>query len=365
MKVEVGRDKFTEAVQLSERITGKNPTLPVLRCILLSANGSSLTLRATNLDLGIEIDLEAMVSREGVVAVPAHTIAATLSTVPSKSTITLEVEGGNLTIDTKQSHTLIKGQPYSDFPTLPTITNGKSVHIKTDLLVKGIRSVWYSASTSSIKPELASIYVTGEPGKFIFAATDSFRLAEKKIEERGLPAVEQLIIPIRNIPEIIRSLETIGGTADILFNKNQLSISLGSVYLTSRLIDAAFPDYHQIIPKEPLVEVTVLKHDFLSALKKAVIFSDSFNQLSFTIKPNKKLFSMSARGDAGEMQETIPAALKGEALDINFNHRYLADCLQSIPQDSITLSFSGAGKPLLVRGAGDPTFLYLVMPMNR
>ena len=91
-------------------------------------------------------------------------------------------------------------------------------------------------------------------------------------------------------------------------------------------IDGVFPDYRQIIPKEGVTEAIVLKADFSNLLKRAMVFSDKFNQVSFSLKPGKKFFALRSRNaDVGEMDETIPGTLSGESLDINFNHRYLVD----------------------------------------
>jgi len=114
------------------------------------------------------------------------------------------------------------------------------------------------------------------------------------------------------------------------------------------------------------LQIPGMKQDFLNILKKTTIFSDTFNQIRFSIKPAKKQFTVSSQNaDVGETVDSLPGALKGEALDINFNHRYIADCFQSINADSIALQFSGLGKPMIIKGVGDNSFLYLVMPMNK
>ena len=156
------------------------------------------------------------------------------------------------------------------------------------------------------------------------------------------------------------------GDVEIHLTKNQISFSAENLYLTSRVVDGAFPDYKQILPKTFSTEVTMLKEDFSSALKLATIFGDKFNHLTITADPEKKLFTLySKNADVGEHRDSVAATLKGEALEVGFNYKYLADCLQSIEADSVSLSFNGQGKPLVVRGISDKTFTYLVMPMNR
>jgi DNA polymerase-3 subunit beta len=135
---------------------------------------------------------------------------------------------------------------------------------------------------------------------------------------------------------------------------------------TSRVVDGTFPNYKEIIPKTFSAEATVLKNDFAEMLRKARVFSGNDQHLGLHIYPKKKIFTATAQSsDVGEMSDSIDAALSGEDIDINFHIGYLADCLSTIESDSITLGFSGAGKPLVIRGVSDPSFTYLVMPLNR
>jgi DNA polymerase-3 subunit beta len=134
----------------------------------------------------------------------------------------------------------------------------------------------------------------------------------------------------------------------------------------SRVVDATFPDYKQIIPKSFVTEVIVLKQDFVDSLKTSHIFSDKFNQVNVKALPSKKSFTISTKNsDIGEYTNAIDATVTGQDVDINFNYRYVSDCFSSIDADSMALSISGSNKPLVMRGVSDKSFTYLVMPMNR
>ena len=153
---------------------------------------------------------------------------------------------------------------------------------------------------------------------------------------------------------------------EIIFSKNQISLSTDNIYLTSRIIDGTFPDYKQIIPKEYSTEAIVLKADLLNALKLTNIFSDKFNQITLIIKPKEKLFELQAKNtDVGENKTQISASTSGEEIEVKFNLKYFIDCFQSIYQDSATIHLGGDNKPIIIRGASDISFTYLIMPMNR
>lgn len=367
MKTECIKEKLTTAVAQAEKIAGKNLTLPVLSCVLLEATKNSLSIKSTNLDLGIEITIPAKTSVEGKVAIPGNILSSFLNNSPYENNITLETsETGLLKITTSKTSTSIKSLPADDFPSIPEVSDEQSFKIKAADFVRGLKSVWYSSSVSSIKPELSSILVRCDDDTLVCAATDSFRLAEKRIQLKDQKSFDNILIPFKNVQEIIKVLDAASDEVTLCMTKNQISISYDGVYLTSRVIDGVFPDYHQIIPKENQTTATVLKDDLIQAFKIANIFSDKFNQINLRAEPTKKTFEVkTSNADLGESVNKIDAALTGEDVAVNFNHKYVTDCFSSLGTDSVTLSFNGLNRPLVIRGVGDSSFLYLVMPMNR
>lgn len=367
MKVECLIEKLSKNILQAEKIAGKNHSLPVINCILLEATKNSLIIKSTNLDLGIEISMPVKVMEEGSVAIPAGVLGAFLSSLGGDKNVVLSKEENNLLVSTQKNSTHIKTQPADDFPTIPVVDGVKSFEINSRDFVNGLKSVWYSSSISSMKSELSSVYIyNDEEDNLIFVATDSFRLAEKKIKVKNMKDFGSLLIPFKNIPEIIRVLESGADAVKVNMEKNQISFSFDGIYLTSRVIDGVFPDYKQIIPKTSTTEVVMLKQDFASSLKIANIFSNKLNQINIKAVPSKKVFELQTKNsDIGDNTNNIDAVFSGEDVDINFNYKYIVDCLQSIDSDSVSLGFGGANKPVVIKGVSDKSFLYLVMPMNR
>jgi len=365
MKIECEIEKIKNAIIQAEKITGRNLTLPVLSSILFTASGKSLKLRATNLSLGVEIEIPAKVEKEGIVAISGITLAGIFSNIFQNGNVFLEKQNGNLLIKTKKNQIKLKGQPYDDFPTIP-IVSGTSIEIESKKLTDGIKSVYYSSSVSDIKPEISSVYIYSNEDNLIFVSTDSFRLAEKKIKIKKLEETFGILIPFKNIPEILRIFGEFSGEIKMCFNKNQISFSSDNIYLTSRIIDGAFPDYTQIIPKESKTEAIILKQDLLNALKISNIFSDKFNQVNLLINQKNKVFELSSQNnDIGENKTYVDAAVSGEDIELGFNYKYFLDCLQSINTDSVSIKLSQPSKPIIVSGVSDNSFTYLIMPMNR
>lgn len=366
MKAETITEKIKVAATVAEKMTGKNLSLPVLKSILLIAKQKSLIVKATNLDIGIEYEIPAKVHEDGVVAIPGAVLGGMLSNLSGAETIVIESVNNNILLSTKKNSTLLKTTPYEDFPLIPKILDGETIILSAEKLISGLRSVWYSASLSDIKPEIASVYIHQDEKNIVFVATDSFRLAEKKIESKKNTNFDGVIIPLKNVTEIIRVFGDRSGDVEIRFNKNQISFNNNGVYLTSRTIDGVFPDYHQIIPKEHGTEAIVLKKDLQNALKIATVFSEKFNQIIITIKPKDSYFEIKSKNNSiGENTTAMDASISGDDIVMGFNAKYIFDCLQAIADDSVILRFNGSNKPLVIKGVSNKSFLYLVMPMNR
>jgi len=364
MKLSCPKDTLKNAIQHAERMTGKNLSLPVLGGVLLSAEGGALLIRATNLDLGIEIKIPSKIEKEGSVVVPSGVLSGILAVVHDTK-VSIELQGENLLITTANTRSVVKCLPHEDFPTLPLISEGDTLSLPIDKFVDGIKSVWYSASLSDIKPEIASVYIYPDNDSIVFTATDSFRLAEKKIILKKNLNFTHILIPNKNIAEILRTFDGASGDVQVLFNKNQISFSFEGVYVTSRIVDGVFPDYRQIIPKESVAEATVLKQDLLNGLKVTNLFSDKFNRVDLVVDvAHKKLSVESKNASVGENVTDIDAHTSGKDIRCGFNQKYILECFQSVKQDSILLRFCGEGRPLLIKGVNDTSFMYLVMPLT-
>lgn len=365
MKLEILKDHFEKAVGVASKVSNKNLSLPVLGCVLISVNNGRAVLQATNLDVSVEVNLKTKIEDGGVVAVPAHTLSQTISTLTDQK-LSLTISGNSLVITGERGVTSITTVDPSEFPTLSYVKNTESsITLPARDFSTALHSVSFAASSSSIKPELASVSLSLEKGELVAAATDSFRLAEVRIPVKTKASFPTTLIPARNIPDILRSLE-VSGDVEVRVGENQCSFIADFGYLTSRTIDGAFPDYHAIIPKDLVAGAVCLKEDAVRAFKKASIFTDSFNQVHLAFNKSKKTFTVKAlNASVGEAVDHVPAAITGEDIDINFNTRYITDALNVIGTDSVSFSVAGHGKPMLITDVPHKGFTYLVMPMNR
>ncbi|OYV63648.1 MAG: DNA polymerase III subunit beta [Parcubacteria group bacterium 21-58-10] len=366
MIISIEKRKFSEAVHTVARFAERrNTTLPVLSAILIIAGDDGIKMRATNLETGIDLKLEGNCVSKGVVAVPATILQQIASSLTQEGDITLEHTGDSITLTSGTGKSSLKTVPYDDFPSIPFPENPKNRIILPGVLLKNLfTSIASCASSSMVRPELASLYLSIEGGVLTAVATDSFRLAEKKVPLSNKGTQGKFLIPAKNALEIAQALPD----DDIImsFDEHQCAFVSTLGMLVSRLTNATYPDYRQIIPKESVVEATLLRKDFETSLKRTTIFSDSFQKIRINFDPKKNIFSLFARNtDIGESSETLTARIAGSALELSFNHRYLSAVLTLTTAESLSLTAAGIGRPLIIRGVGDTSLLYLVSPMNQ
>lgn len=366
MNFTCNRESLQKNITNAERVTGKNSSLPVLNSVLITTNGKFLVVRATNLEVGVEFQIPAEIKEEGSVAVSGSLFSNILMSIPDEESVTISVKDNVCKIITRTKNITVKGILPDDFPTIPVINDGESFTIQSQTLIQGVKAVLMSAAISDIKPEISSIYIYQKEKNLVFVATDSFRLAEKKIAYNGEDIAHGVIIPVKNVMEIVKIFE--GVNENILFKvtKNQISCVSKSVYITSRVVQGVYPDYEQILPKNNTTEVVILKQDLVNTLKLSTLFSDKFNKIQFLVNPKEKKCSINTKNsDIGETESNLTVTISGEPIEISLNGKHLFDCLSVIAEDSIVIQFNGSNKPAVIKGLGDNSFTYLTMPLTK
>lgn len=366
MIISIEKKKFSEAVHTAARFAErKSGTLPILSSILIIAGDDGIKLRATNLETGIDLKLSGEKKQDGVIAVPATVLQQIASSFSGEGNVTIEQSGDLARITSGSAKSTIKTTPYDDFPSIPFPENPTDRIILSGVLLKNLLlSIASCASPSTIRPELASVQLSVEGGVLTAVATDSFRLAEKKVSLSGKGAQGKVLIPAKNAADIAQALPD--EEIIISFDEHQCAFVSEAGMLVTRLTNATYPDYRQIIPKESVAEAIVLKKDFEAALKRATVFSDTFQKVRLSIEPKTKTLSLFAKNtDIGDSTESMNAQISGSAIELSFNHRYLSAALPLTQAESISITASGIGRPILIKGVGDSTLLYLVSPMNQ
>lgn len=360
------KKELSEAVYKVARFAERrSQSLQALSSILIIAGNDGIKMRATNLETGVDLKISGKCVSDGVVAIPAMVLQQIAGSITQEGSITLEHTGDTVSIISGTGKSLIKTVPYDDFPSIPFPENPKNRIVIKGALIKNLfTSIASCASSSTVRPELSSIYMSIEGSVLTAVATDSFRLAEKKIPLSNKGTQGKFLIPAKNALDIAQALPD----DDIImsFDDNQCAFVATQGMFVSRLTNAVYPDYRQIIPKESIVDAVILRKDFENALKRTTIFSDSFQKIRISLNPKKNSLSLFAKNaEIGESSETVSANVSGSALDLSFNHRYLSAVLSLTTSESISLTAAGIGRPLIIKGVGDTSLMYLVSPMNQ
>lgn len=383
MKILAIADNFKRGIIITEKIVGKNLTLPILSNILIEAEKGRLRASATNLEIGVVCNLRAKVEKEGKIAVPARILGSFLAGVPDEEKISIEMKDQTLNLSYKGSKTTIKGMDAKDFPLIPKPQSEALLEIGGELLKEGILKTAICVAPTETRQELTGIYVGFSKDKLTLAATDSFRLAEfvinLKKEDFGesygkfIEKNNSVIVPARTLQEVARSItDTEAGKIKIYIGESQIFFEAGDILYVSRLIDGKYPEYKQVIPKQFVSSMSLGREDFLRAVKTASVFSDSKSrEVRLKMKTGEKKIQISAQSvEAGENISEMPASINlKDSVEIAFNNRYLIDGLNSISGDIVYFGFNDSFGPVVLREIGknekiEEKYLHIIMPIR-
>jgi len=376
MKFSCTKDNLAQALSLCAGLATKNINLPILSNVLIKAEAQKVEISSTNLELGIVVSVRAIVDDPGTFTVPGRTLLDFVSLMTEEK-IDFELKNNELLVTCGRSATRIKGTSADEFPVIPSMDEGKGFALAARDFKKGLSEVVFSAAKSDIRPELAGVFfgfnVNGEKS-LTLAATDSYRLAEKKLVlEQGVEETLKIIVPGRTANEIVHILSSTTGelseekNARLLVGENQIALHYNSIQLVSRLVDGQYPDYPQIIPQEFKTKVEFDANKFIKEIKAAGLFTTvGVNAVNLEIDPEANLIKISsASTQTGDYKSEIESETTGEKNNILLNHRYLLDGLSNMEGQTGEIKMINADSPCLLKSKEDPDYLYIVMPIRQ
>jgi len=379
MKITILKDKLKEGISIIEKISAKSISLPILNNVLFSAEKNFLNLTATDLEMGIKWWTLAKTEEEGQIAVPSKILSSFVNFLPNKS-VSLRSKEFDLEIECDNRKTMIKGVNPEDFPIIPKVGDEEKIEVPARSFCKGLASVVDIASFSSTKPEISGVYLLFQKNMITMAATDSFRLGEKKIylESSSGPDKEySLILPQKAAREIINIFGETEESLVICFSPNQVLFETAlsearhpNIQLTSRLVEGDYPNYQEIIPKKYDTKVNLLLEDFINQIKLASLFSSKVNEVRMNVDAVKgQINFLSQNAEVGEYQSFLTGKVEGKPCEISFNHRFLLEGLLNInlqqqKKPEVVLELSGPEKPAVLKLKGEEDYLYLIMPIK-
>ena len=362
MKIQVKQAQLARGVALVSRIASVRATLPVLANILLKTEGGRLYLTATDLEVGITTWIRGKIEIEGAITVPARLLADFVSNNTDEQ-LTLEQVKETLTITSEHHRVTMNGIPESEFPLIPTVTGAIEFILPVQMVKEVVAQTLFAAALDDTRPVLAGVLFATNEATLTVAATDSYRLAERRVTLAEPVAAFRHIVPHRSLSELQRMLPP-EGEVKFAFMENQLQVTVEDRELVSRLIDGNFPDYQQIIPKKPITTTIVNRTALIDAVRLASFFArDSANHVKVAVT-DEQLTLSAVSAQLGASQSTIAVESTGEPLDIAYNAKFLLDVLQVMSGETVSLEFSGPVAPTLVTDAQIPDAQFIVMPLR-
>lgn len=365
MEIEVAQEKLSKALNNVSRIAVGKVTLPVLNNVLIRVDKGKVSLITTNLDMAIMDFLPVASSKDGVTTVPAKLLAEFVSNLPKGEKIKISAKDTKVTISAGKYSSVINGSPADDFPELPEINEKKAVVFKMgiDEFKNGIASVAIASSNDLTRPALTGIYFNTADKTLCIAATDGYRLAERKLI-KNVESEINVIVPTSSLQEVLRAINDEMEEIEISFNDDLVRFRLGEVEIISKLIDSSFPDYRRLIPKDNDIHLELNRDELIRITKLAALFARTVSG-SITCesqKPNSFIVK-SIANEIGENDSVIetPVDIEGK---IRLNARFLLDALSVLDDQNITFNFASRIAPVILRNKKNQDYTHIVMPLN-
>lgn len=366
MKITCTQENLHRGLNLVSNIASKNSNLPILNNVLLKANKEGLILITTDLELGIKVFVRSKIEQAGDFTVDAKLLNNFVAYLP-KENIELKLEDGSLEIKSKNQETKIKGLEAEDFPLIPEVVKDNEVEMSAADLKQGLRQVMLAASLDTSRVEINAVNFNFQKDELILAATDSYRLAEKKIKINNNKE-RSLIVPLKTLQEVSRILnEPNEQKVKIYLNENQIMFVFDGVELISRVIDGKYPDYNQIIPAEFVTNIKCDINQLALAIKSVSLFcKPGINDIRLNFDSQKQeVVIATASSSTGNSTAKVPAEIKGSSSEIVFNYKYLLDGLNNLEDSTAFIKINSYSSPGLLQPTNSPDYVYLVMPIRQ
>jgi DNA polymerase-3 subunit beta len=371
MRVTLERSNLLKSLNHVHRVVERRNTIPILSNVLLNADGASLALKATDLDLEVTEATAAQIEQAGATTVPAHLLYDIVRKLPDGAEVMLATnpDGNSMAVTSGRSSFRLQCLPQSDFPELTAGTFTHTFRIPASALKGLIDRTQFAISTEETRYYLNGIYfhaIESEGAlKLRAVATDGHRLARAELEapagSEGMPGI---IIPRKTVAELQKLVDDPDLVVTVELSETKIRFTIGSVVLTSKLIDGTFPDYQRVIPSGNDKKLTIDRQSFASAVDRvSTISSERGRAVKLTIAEGQVTLTVN-NPDSGSATDELAAEYDADPIEIGFNAKYLLDITAQLTGSEAIFMLADAGSPTLVRDTGDENALYVLMPMR-
>jgi DNA polymerase-3 subunit beta len=371
MKLVIERGELLRALGHVTSVVERRTTIPILSNVLLKASGPVLQLKATDLEREVQDQAPADVSQTGAVTVPAHVLHDIVRKLADGAEVEIkrDSEKERLTLTSGHSRFALQTLAPEDFPDLSAGEFSHKFQIDAKDLKRLIDKTRFAISTEETRYYLNGIYLhaatRGKEATLRAVATDGHRLAQAELPlPKGAVGMPGIILPRKTVHELHRLMEASNDTVSVGVSASKARFEIGTITLTSKLIDGTFPDYARVIPKSNDKELKVSNAEFISAVDRvSTIASERGRAVKLNINRDKLVLSVN-NPEGGSATEEIGVEYDATPLEIGFNARYLLDIAGQLESETAHFQLADPGSPTMVKDEGDQGALYVLMPMR-
>ncbi len=372
VKVTTQQDALHRGLAMVGRAVAVRPTLPQTSHIYVATDQGRLRLAATNLEIAITCWVPATVQEEGAITIPARLLTEFVNSLPSaEMSLTVAPRSRQMQLACARNDATMTGMDADDFPPIPTIQDGETVHLEPGALRAAIDHVVFAAATDDSRPVLTGVQLRIDEGRLTLAAADGFRLAVYHLDTAEAPEEPlEIIVPARALQELSRLLGDAQEPVELRLNpgRSQIMFRFDDVELNATLIQGTFPNYSQLIPSEYQTRAVLDAGEFLREVRTAAVFArDGSGIIRLIVESGGDgggKVTISARAEEqGDHHGEMDASAEGEDARIAFNSRYLTDVLQVLEGGRVALESTGPSNPGVFRPVGGADYVHVIMPM--
>jgi DNA polymerase-3 subunit beta len=366
LKISTTKTELLTELQTVSRVASTRSAIQALSGVALLAEEGGAQLRATDMEVGLRVPLQASVVRPGLAVLPARLIVDVVRSLPGDE-VTLELRPAEQDVEIIAGSATfhIRTLRAEDFPPLPEPDGEDLVSVPAAAFVETVAKVARSASRDETRPILTGILVSAAGSELRMVATDSYRLSVKETAlEQPLQGGFEVNVPARALQELARIAQQLEAEQlTVSARQNQVVFEVGGVVLSSRLIDGQFPNYRQLLPDTAEHELHVSGGELTEVVRRISLLAQKNAPLRLSFHEGEVTVSAQTP-DVGEASETLPIAFQGEPFEIGFNPEFLRDGLESVESGDLVLKLISPLRPGLIESGDGSGFVYLIMPIR-
>ena len=374
MEFIVNHKQFTQALSEVNKAISTKFLIPILSGIKITADQSGITLIASNSNIFIEKFIPVLIEDEkiatilkaGTIVVPAKYFIEIIKKMPSDIAIKSKNEQ-IIKIQSEEITLSLNGFPADEFPNVPLIDNHAEIKVETEQLIEVFKQTVFAVAKNESRPVLTGVHIELSNNKLICAATDSHRLA---IRETRLSSdvKANCIVPSATINELLKLMNSNSEFVYIYFSESHIIFTFGTTTLYSRLIEGKYPNISNLIPNDFKTIINVDRKKILQGVDRSSLLASEWanNNVNLEIINESTIKISSNASQIGKISETQQIdAIQGEKqLNISFDGRFMVDALRAIKEETITLSFGGSMRPILIEAGEQSAAVHLISPVR-